>query len=329
MTEEPVGRTEDTPQVVCLGILVADLWSRAVDEWPQRGRLSLVDEIGIGIGGCAANTGIGLRKLGARVSVVGAVGQDGLGDFVIGALQAAGIDSSHIVRVEQAGTSATIILIDNAGERTFIHHIGANACLKPEQIDLDLIRNTQILHYAGALLMPGFDGEPAASVLRQARKAGVTTCVDSAWDHTGRWMTVLEPVLREADIFLPSISEAEQLTGRSEPADIAAALLDLGIKTVALKMGESGCYVRTADVELKLPAYPVEVVDGTGAGDAFVAGFLLGTLRGWDLERTARLANAVGAMCCTATGTTRGVRGLDETIRFLEEHDDLDWQGIC
>ncbi len=141
-------------------------------------------------------------------------------------------------------------------------------------------------------------------------------------------MDVLEPVLREADIFLPSLAEAEELTGRTEPADIAAALLDLGISTVALKMGEQGCYVRTVETELRLPAYSVEVVDGTGAGDAFVAGFLLGTLRGWDLEHTARLACAVGALCCTATGTTRGVRGLEETVKFLDENDEMDWTGF-
>ncbi len=176
MSSQETQQGSIAPEVVCLGILVADVWGRPVDEWPERGRLSLVDEIGIGIGGCAANTGIGLNKLGADVSVIGAVGQDGFGGFVTTTLAEAGVDASRIVQVPAAGTSATLIMVDSAGERTFVHHIGANARLEPDQLDLDFITSARILHYAGALLMPGFDGEPAASVLRAARQGSDHLC---------------------------------------------------------------------------------------------------------------------------------------------------------
>lgn len=307
-------------EVVCLGILVADVWGKPVNDWPERGRLSLVQELGIGVGGCAANTGLSLVKLGGDVAIMGKVGEDGFGDFVLNTLRSAGADVSGVQRDDCVGTSATMIMIDDAGERTFIHYIGANGHVRADELDMGLICGARLFHFGGALVMPGFDGEPAASVFRKAREAGVITSLDTVWDATGQWMKVLGPVLPHTDLFLPSLSEAAQLTGYTEPADVAGALMDCGVKTVALKMGEHGCYVRSGDDALRLPAFPVDVVDGTGAGDAFVAGFLRAHLLGWDLERTARFASATGALCTTAYGSTAGVRSFEETLAFVEAH---------
>jgi sugar/nucleoside kinase (ribokinase family) len=222
-----------------------------------------------------------------------------------------------------------MIMIDSGGERTFIHCIGANATMRPDDIDMDLVSNAEIFHFAGALVMPGFDGEPAASVMKSAQEAGTTTALDVVWDDTGRWMELLEPVLPHTDIFLPSFPEAVEITGKDTPEEAAEVLMDHGVKTVGLKMGEEGCYVRTGDRELRVPAFSVDVVDGTGSGDAFVAGFLLGTLAGWDLEDVARMANAVGAMCVTAPGATAGLRSFEETINFLVEQDGERWRELA
>lgn len=308
--------------VVCLGILVADVWGKPVNEWPERGRLSLVDEMGMGVGGCAANSGISLTKLGVATSVMGKVGDDGFGRFVTGQLQAEGVDVSRVRVDETTGTSATMVMIDDAGERSFIHAIGANATVRPDELDMDLITSAKVFDFAGALVMPGFDGEPAASVLEAAQQAGVTTCMDTVWDATGRWMELIAPCLPHCDIFLPSYAEAVEITGETEPEKAAGVLLDAGVKTAGLKLGAEGCYLRTADEELRLPAYEVEVVDGTGSGDAFVAGFIRGLLAGWDLERVGRFANAVGALCVTGVGTTAGVRGFEQTSEFLVEKGD-------
>jgi sugar/nucleoside kinase (ribokinase family) len=115
---------------------------------------------------------------------------------------------------------------------------------------------------------------------------------------------------------IPSIEEARQLTRRDDPAGVAQALLDGGARTVVLKMGEAGCYVRTAETAFSVPAYQVDAVDALGAGDAFAAGFLAGLARGWDLEQTARFACAVGAQCVTALGATTGVCSMEETLEF-------------
>lgn len=316
-------------EVVCVGILVADVWGRPIDSQPEHGRLMLVDEIGLGVGGCAANTGLGLAKLGVDTGLMGKVGDDGFGEFVREEIGAHGIDTSGIRTTTERGTSATMIMVDSAGERTFMHCIGANATMKPEDIDMAQVAAAEIFDFAGALVMPGFDGEPAASVMRAAQQAGTTTCLDTVWDDTGRWMELLEPVLPHTDMFLPSLAEAVEVTGETEPEQVAAVLMDHGVKTVGLKMGEDGCYVRTADREVRVPAYEVDVVDGTGSGDAFVAGFIVGTLRGWDLEDVARFANAVGALCVTAPGTTAGLRDFAGTIDFLVEREGERWRELA
>ena len=316
-------------QVVCVGILVADVWGRPIDSQPEHGRLMLVDEIGLGVGGCAANTGLGLAKLGVDTGLMGKVGDDGFGEFVREEIGAHGIDTSGIRTTTERGTSATMIMVDSAGERTFMHCIGANATMKPADIDMAQVAAAEVFDFAGALVMPGFDGEPAASVMRAAQQAGTITCLDTVWDDTGRWMELLEPVLPYTDMFLPSFAEAVEITGEAEPARVAQVLMDHGVKTVGLKMGAEGCYVRTAERELRMPAYEVDVVDGTGSGDAFVAGFIVGTLRGWDLEDVARLANAVGALCVTAPGTTAGLRDFAGTIDFLVEREGERWRELA
>jgi sugar/nucleoside kinase (ribokinase family) len=313
------------PEVICLGILVADIWARPVDKWPEHGRLGVVAQTGLALGGCAANTGTDLARLGVPVAVQGCVGEEGFGDFVIESLRGDGIDVSGIYRTSAAGTSTTMIMIDSAGERTYIHCFGADGHLDPARLDQDAIRAARLLHIAGVLLMPGFDGEPQAGVLAAARAAGVTTSVDTAWDDTGRWMKAVGPLLPHTDLFLPSLPEAQMLTGLERPEEVAQALLDAGAGLVGLKLGPDGCYLRTADATVRVPAYPVEVVDGSGAGDAWVVGFLYGHLHGWDLEKTAKFANALGGLATTAAGTTTAIRGYEQVVELLQKHEPGEW----
>jgi len=304
--------------VVCVGIIVADVLGRPVEALPARGTLMLVDKMELHIGGCASNTAIGLSRIGISSSVIGKVGKDGFGDFVVKYMQQQGVEVSGVVRDEREFTSATMVLVHADGERSFIHYLGANAALNEENIDFSIIQKARLLHVAGALVLPSLDGEPMARLLKKARAAGLTTALDTVWDAQNRWMKALKPALEFVDYFLPSFEEAKMLTGQETPEEVAAALLDKGVGTVALKLAEQGCYVRTREAEIRAPAYEIQCLDATGAGDAFVAGFLAGVLKGWDLEKTARFANAVGALACLAIGTTNGVRSLEETLEFQE-----------
>ncbi len=307
--------------VTCLGILVADVVGKPVDTMPERGKLMLVDTLELHTGGCASNTGTALAKIGIDTAIVGKVGNDGFGDFMVNSLEKWGADCTGIVRDDSSFTSATMVLVHGDGERSFIHYIGANASLVEDDVDMNVIKKSKILHIAGSFLMPGFDGQPTANVLKKAKEMGVITTLDTAWDSKGRWMSVLEPCLEYVDYAVPSIEEARMVTGKHEPADVAKVLMDKGVKTVALKMGEQGCYIKSKDEELSIPIYKVDAIDALGAGDAFAAGFLAGLVNGWDLEKTGKFANAVGAFCVTAIGATTGIRDQKTIEEFIKSRE--------
>jgi sugar/nucleoside kinase (ribokinase family) len=304
-------------EVACLGILVADVLARPVDKFPERGRLVLVDRMELHTGGCAGNTAIGLSRIGVSASVIGKVGRDGFGDFYLGVMQREGVESSGIARDDSANTSSTMVMVHGDGERSFIHYLGANGTLRAADVNLDRAAGAKVLHVAGAFLMPAFDGEPTARILREARQRGLITSLDTAWDGSGRWMKTIAPCLEHLDYFLPSIEEARMIVGGGSPEEIADAFLARGVGVVALKMGEGGCYAASRTERVRMPAFAVKAIDATGAGDAFAAGFLAGVVKGWNLRVTARFANAVGALCTLAIGTTAGIRSMEETLEFM------------
>jgi len=303
--------------VTCLGILVADVIGKPVEALPERGKLMLVDRMELHGGGCANNTGIALAKIGIKTAVIGKVGNDGFGDFMVNSLTRNGVDCAGVVRDDEVATSATMVVVHGDGERSFIHYLGANAVLTDADVNYDVVKSSRILHIAGTFLMPSFDGEPTARVLKKAKEMGVTTALDTAWDSRGNWMKLLETCLPYVDYAVPSIEEARMVTGKYEPCDVAGVLMDKGVGTVALKMGDQGCYIRSKDVELRIPIYRVDAVDATGAGDAFAAGFLAGLANGWDLERTGKFANATGAFCVTAIGATTGIKDQTTIEAFI------------
>jgi sugar/nucleoside kinase (ribokinase family) len=311
-------RKVNMADVVCAGILVADIVGQPIDEYPVKGKLALVPRMELHSGGCAANTGIALGKLGIPTRIVGRVGRDGFGDFMIGELERHGLDARGVVRDPDANTSATMVMVHSDAERSFLHYQGANTRLSETDVTPELLQGAKLLHVAGTFLMPRLDGEPTARLLADARRRGLTTCLDTCWDAQGRWMPLLAPCLPHVDHLVPSIEEAREITGKEAPEAIAGVLHEAGVGTVVLKMGESGCYVSSREGAFALPALPVNAVDALGAGDAFAAGYIAGLLQGWDLERAARFATAVGATCVTALGATTGILSLSETQAFLQ-----------
>jgi len=303
--------------VLSLGIYVVDVLGRPIDTFPEKGKLVLFDELEIHAGGCANNTAIALARLDISAGAMGKVGSDAFGNQIVQTLTHNGVDTAGIQRDVHTSTSFTFVTVASDGERTFYHYIGANGELCETDLNWELIKRAKILHIAGALVMPRFDGQPMANVLQKAKALGITTSLDTAYDATGKWLDTLEPCLPYNDIFLPSILEAQHLTGLSEHREIVQFFRNTyELHTIAIKMGENGSYVSTPEAEHVVPAYPVNVVDATGAGDAYVAGFLAGTIMGRDLKATAELASATGAACVTAIGTTAGIQNLEETLKI-------------
>ena len=299
--------------VACLGILVADVVVRTVHALPGPGLLSLTDHIDLHTGGCAASSAIDMARLGLRAAVVGRIGTDGFGGFMRQALRNAGVSDEYVAEDPEHGTSASAVLVDARGERSFLHCLGANAHFTDTDVSDALLSQSGIVFAAGSMLMPSFDGEPCARVLARARRLGRTTALDTAWDDKGRWMRVLQPCMPLLDYFLPSYDEAVELSGEKNPERIAAIFQGMGVGTVVIKLGAEGCLIRRGEDLWRVPACPVDrVVDTTGAGDAFCAGFLTGVTKGLPLEACGRMGNAVGAACVSAVGASSGIRSMEQ-----------------
>ncbi len=304
--------------ITCVGIVVADLLGRPIDRFPEKGTLSLVPEMELHVGGGAHNTGVVLAKLGASVRVVAKVGKDGLGEVVANALSRNGVDIQWLSPTDEYHTSATMAMVASDGERTFLHYTGANRALKEEDVPDEAFSDAQCLHLTGTFLLPGIDGEPTARLFRRVREKGVLTSLDTYWDDTGKWLATIDPCLSELDIFISNRDESSRISGKKELVDNARFFLDRGIKVVAIKMGEEGSFIMTNEEKILVPPFAVEAVDGTGAGDAFSAGFLVGYLNNWDLYQVGLFANACGSLCVGKMGATQGVEGYEQVKKFVD-----------
>ena len=307
------------PTVICLGILVADVIGRPIERVPAPGALALVDSIAPHIGGCAANTGIGLHRLGVETAIVGAVGRDGFGEFVRGVLQREGVGIGGVIS-KDVPTSATMVLVRGDGERTFLHCVGANAVFQRADFDTRMLDEAHLLHIAGHGLMPAFDGAPCAQLLQQARQMGVQTSLDTAGAPDPKWRDNLRQTLPHLDYFVPSLHEVRDLFPDCQSSQsIAARLVGEGVGCVAIKMGEAGSYALNERGESACAdAFAVAALDATGAGDAFAAGFLAATLRDLPLQTCLEMGNATGARCVGAVGTIAGLGDWDSTFARID-----------
>jgi sugar/nucleoside kinase (ribokinase family) len=310
----------DSVDCLSVGILVADHLCDPIERVPGAGELVISPRLPLAIGGCAANVAIDLARLGVRVGVVGCVGQDHFGSFVIETLTAAGVETRDIRTLGDAETSGTLIINVRGEDRRFIHSPGANARLEASDIPLDRVRAAKVLYVGGYLLMPALEGEPLASLFRQARAAGVKTVLDIVMPGGGDHWHKLEPVLAETDVFLPNRDEAASLTGLDDPLAQADRFAAAGARAVAITCGKDGAVLVWDKTRLRAEAHAVEYAGGTGAGDAFDAGFIAGLLAGEDPQGCLRWASAAGASSVRSISATDSVFTRTEAEQFMREH---------
>ena len=309
--------------VLSCGIVVADLVAHPFRGMPAPGTLSLVDEIRFCQGGSAASTAIDLVTLGVPSAVVGLVGDDPLGRGLREAVTAAGADASHIATHPTLATPCSFVLVDEAGERTFIHNLGSQAELAPSHVPLAEARaaGARHVHLAGFNVLPameGVDGSAAAAFFAEASEMGCSTSIDTVFDSTGeRWARIV-PALPHVDLFCPNLVEARAITGETDPVAAVDALLTLGVRlTAGITMGEDGALLASRDgAVVQISAPRIHAVDGTGAGDAFMAGIIAGHLAGSPLADQGRLACAAGGLAASAVGATAGIRSRRQVVEL-------------
>jgi sugar/nucleoside kinase (ribokinase family) len=300
--------------------LVADLFVPPLARLPVAGELVATQDFLADSGGGAANTATALAKLGVRVVVVGKVGNDIFGDFIIRDLQRKSVDISGISRSTNHGTSKTVILPVTGEDRRYIHTFGANADFAASDVDPRLSNRSRVFYLGGYLTLPNLRSSELCALLQRARAGGARTVLDVALpgDQTDG-QSALTDVLPHVDFFLPNDDEAGRLTGESDTQSRARQLLRYGCDTVVITMGERGALLMNRSETVEMPAFVTQVVDPSGAGDAFAAGVIVGVLEKWELPRTLRFANAIGASACMALGCNAGVFTRPQADAFLAQ----------
>lgn len=287
------------PEVLVIGDANPDLLLVG-DVVPQFGQAEkLVDSADLVMGGSGAIVACGLARLGVRVALAAVVGDDLFGRFVRDELAAAGVDTRWLVTDPDTATALSVVL--SAGDRAILTYPGALGETGPQVVDADLLIAVRHVHSASTFLQPKL-APHLPDFFERARSAGATTSVDTNWDPSNRWGGVF-PLLEHANVFLPNASELLALTECSDLDSAAERVLAAGCH-VALKNGaDGGSYWDGSASATVVPVVPTDVVDTTGAGDSFDAGFISGMLDGLTGAQCLERAVACGSL------STRGIGG--------------------
>ena len=302
----------ERPLFVTLGAHVLDVHAKYVEAIPEGQGSALLEEIRISPAGAAGGTAITLAKLGGRVVTVGALGSDDLGDVLIAMLGRLGVETDRLARKDGVQTSASVLPIRPGGERPALHVIGANASFTREDVPWDLIEQADTLHLGG----PEFVMEIGPEIMGFCRENGVRTTADVLADGWPELLDMIMPSLEHVDWLLPNADQAMKLTGTSDVESAGHALIERGVGACAITCGADGSVIVTADGAERVPALDIEVVDTTGCGDAYSAGFIRGLSLGREPEAAARLATACAALVAQGLGSDAGDFDLDSADNF-------------
>lgn len=306
--------------VAAVGVHVLDTHVLGIESIPEGSEGQLVDTIRMSPAGTAGGTAVVLSRLGAAVRSYGALGTDPIGDTLLGLLEREGVDVSGLVRKADVQSSASVLPVRPNGDRPAWHCVGANAAFTLDDLPADLLDRITHLHLGGPEFL---GGDAAGELLARARAAGVTTSVDILAPGDPDMLAWIEAALPHTDYLLPNDEQVLGFTGAATLADGAKALLDRGATCVAVTQGAHGALVAAGSAVVEVPAYAVDVVDTTGCGDAFSAGFLRGLGLGRDLVEAAALGCATAAQVARGVGTDAGRYTLETVEEFARLGDRL------
>ncbi|GAB4445178.1 MAG: hypothetical protein Kow00120_15110 [Anaerolineae bacterium] len=306
--------------MLVIGDLNVDLNLIGDDVVPEFGQgEKLVDDASLNLGGSSAIFACQAARLGLRVAFAGVVGDDVFGRFLIDTLRDRGIETGHVRVRPSVKTGITVHLV-RAGDRAMLTYQGTLALLDAAHVSRKALAETRHVHSGSFYMLPRLrPGLP--SVFEDAQRLGATTSLDTNFDPSGAWAGGITEVLAHTDVFLPNEQELTHIAraadaGGGGDIDAALAWAAARVPTVALKLGAEGAAARAGGETVRCAARPVEVVDTTGAGDSFDAGFLYGFLNGWPLEAALRLGCACGALSATGPGGIAAQPTLEEACAF-------------
>jgi len=296
--------------IVGLGMAVLDVLIRLTD-MPTWEHGSSISAFRLDGGGPVGTAMAAAARLGARVAYIGTAGNDVAADIKLRELERYGVDLRWVVRRPAPENQVVLVYVDErTGERVFagLKTLG-DSLLRPDELDREAITSAEYLH------LDGFHAEAALQAARWMKEAGKKVVLDAA-KHAGPVADTMRELLDYVDVLIAGSGFVPALTGKGDIWEAGEAALELGPSIVVQTEGADGSYTVTHDDRFHMPAFPVEVVDTTGAGDVFHGAYIVGLLQGWDLRQIAAFSTAVSAIKCTKLGGRAGVPCFEDAVAF-------------
>jgi sugar/nucleoside kinase (ribokinase family) len=300
--------------LVVVGDFNIDLVLTGMERMPVLDREELARDMTITIGGSAANVACTAARLGLKVALIAQLGDDHFGRLLLEKAREAGVDTGGVIVTDKHKTGVSVSMVIE-GQRGFASFCGSMAELRYEQVDLDLVAQGRHLH-SGSFYLLRHLSPRLPELLAFAREQGLTTSLDTGDDPAQEYNGGLRKALAEADFLLPNELEVCHATGGAEVAQAARIALQWA-DNVVVKRGAKGSAWFNRHFTVEAPAFPVEVVDTTGSGDAWNAGLLTAIVAGKSPREAMVYANAVGALSVRKPGGGECVSGPEEVEAFL------------
>ena len=313
--------------IIVAGEINVDLILTGETVRPSFGHEKLVDDCTLTMGSSSVIFACQAARLGLSAAFAGKVGKDTFGDFMLRGMRECSVDVGHVMQVDRPKTGITVSLSE-PHDRAMLTYLGTIAELQASEVSDELLRSARHLHVSSAFLQAKLLPDLAALFAR-AKSLGCTTSLDTGWDPLERWGQQVLAAVSQVHVFMPNEEEAPRLvmlagapaaTGApSVMPEEALGVLAETVPVVAVKLGARGALAAAGKERAACPAYKVTVVETTGAGESFDAGFIYGYLSGWPLERSLRLGCACGALSTRAAGGTASQATLPEAVAFMEK----------
>ncbi|MCF0260076.1 MAG: carbohydrate kinase family protein [Erysipelotrichaceae bacterium] len=308
-------------EIVVFGNTVLDILARPVDFLQLQNGTLPVKEIEMSFGGNALNEAVLLSRLGRKVKLISLVGEDEAGRRILDCLAENGIDDSSILKRKNLTTSINIVLIDEQGERYFLTN--PNGSQRKQQIS-DLLPflpdKPCLFSFTNLFVSPEIRIPELSDLFRHLKSdLGYVIALDLTKPKNGETIQDLKEMLAYIDYFFPNEAEIAMLTGIQDALENARLLVSMGVKCAVVKCGKAGCVAACRQGIYRIPAYPVDCIDSTGAGDNFAAAFLWAVSEGWDVYESACFANSAASVAVEKTGASGGVESLEQVMPRYEE----------
>lgn len=301
-------------QIVGLGLATIDVLVR-LTEMPSWEKDTQIEDLILDGGGPVGTALVAAARLGARAGFYGTAGNDHTADFKLSLFEKEGVDTSHVLRRPLPEPQIILVCVHSlTGERTFFGTPSTGALpLQPEELDRAYITQAEILH------LDGFHPRAAIQAARWMQEEGKLVVLDA-----GKTEAEISPSIRDLIPFVHVLISGDgfsrALTGIHDLHQAGQQILSMGPRVFVETLGERGSFTISGDETFFTPAFPVEVVDTTGAGDVFHGAYLVGLLKRWPLREIARFASAVAAIKCTRLGGRRGIPSLPQVEEFLARY---------